>query len=329
MKRLISFLFVLSSASATAQEVTLHSVLEHFTNTKCSICASRNPGLQSNLKAHPAITYLSIHPSAPYAACVLSMQNKTDNDDRTKAYGVYGSTPRIAINGTVIPSSADYNASSLLSPYIALTTPVSMRIEQTNFGKDSIAVRIIIKKHAATSADAGLFVGLAEDTVFVNGGNGETQHFNVLRKSLTGATHQFVSLSFAVGDSVVINASGTINSVWNTNRIFAIAMLFNNTSKLLMQSATSVPQKTTGIGRIDLQDKISVFPNPSHAVINIRMSDKEQYEYSLYTISGVRVANRVFSNHALINVRELPQGNYILSVKNDQGIIHREIQVIH
>lgn len=329
MKRLISFLFVLSSASAIAQEVTLHSVLEHFTNTKCSVCASRNPGLHSNLKAHPAITSLSIHPSSPYAACVLSMQNKTDNDDRTKAYGVYGSTPRIAINGTVIPGSADYSSATLFSPYIGLTTPVSMRIEQTNYGKDSIAVKVIIKKHAATSADAGLFVGLAEDTVFVNGGNGETQHFNVLRKSLTGAAHQFVSLSFAVGDSVVINASGTINSVWNTNRIFAISMLFNNTSKSLMQSATAVPQKTTGINKIDVKSNISIFPNPSHSEINIITNDKGLYEYRLYNVMGVQVATSFFRNQAVINVRELPQGHYILSVKNEKGVIHQEIQVIH
>jgi hypothetical protein len=56
-------------------QVAKKTIVEHFTNTKCSICASRNPGFHTNLNANPAIQSISIHPSSPYSTCFLSQQN--------------------------------------------------------------------------------------------------------------------------------------------------------------------------------------------------------------------------------------------------------------
>ncbi|HTN16524.1 MAG TPA: hypothetical protein VL092_02510, partial [Chitinophagaceae bacterium] len=89
----LSFLLFLHADRADAQ-VPLNSVVTHFTNTKCSVCASRNPGFHKNTAAHAEVTLLSVHPSSPYAACVLSKQNTVDNDALTKKWGVYGATPR-------------------------------------------------------------------------------------------------------------------------------------------------------------------------------------------------------------------------------------------
>jgi len=80
----------------TAQ-VQKNVVVEHFTNTRCGICASRNPGFFTNLNNNPDVIHLAIHPSSPYSSCVFNQHNSVDNDDRTNYYGIYGGTPRLVV----------------------------------------------------------------------------------------------------------------------------------------------------------------------------------------------------------------------------------------
>ncbi|MES2478014.1 MAG: T9SS type A sorting domain-containing protein [Bacteroidota bacterium] len=318
MKKIISFIFVLPAMVCRAQ-VPLNSVVEHFTNTKCSICASRNPGFQTNLIAHPQVTQLSVHPSAPYGACVLSVQNKKDNDDRTNLYGVYGSTPRLIVNGNIIPATADYSSASLFSPYIGLTTAVSMRIEQSNFAKDSIRAKVVIKKHTATTGNARLFVGLAEDTVFVNGGNGELMHYNVFRKSLTGAAPISVSLAFPVGDSVSIEMTGTVNFFWYMSRMFVVAMLHENATFNLLQSARSIPLKSAGILASNEAVEFNISPNPVKDILSINLSDNEYLDYRLFDLMGSVKLTGTVSGRSGIDMSYLPNALYLLQLTNHEG----------
>lgn len=319
MKNILPFLFTFSALTASAQ-VPLHSVVEHFTNTKCSICASRNPGFHSNLSAHPQFTHLSIHPSAPYSTCVLSIQNKVDNDDRTNFYGIYGSTPRLVINGGVIPASANYGVASLFSPYTGLTTPISLRIEQTNYGSDSIKAKVVIKKVASTSADARLFIGLVEDTIFVNGGNGETKHYNVLRKSLTGAAPQSVSLAMMpIGDSVTMEMTGTTAAFWDMNRMFAIAILHEDATNKIVQSAVSMPLKTTGIAHQKKVLQFSVAPNPAVNHLKVTVEGEEMVNYKMINMWGASVMEGNMKGSSSINVADLPNACYLLQLSTNEG----------
>lgn len=320
MKKIIAPFFLSAIATMSIAQVPLHSVVEHFTNTKCSICASRNPGFHSNLSAHPQITHLSIHPSAPYNTCVLSTQNKTDNDNRTSFYGIYGSTPRLVINGDVIPASANYGLAALFSSYLGLTTPISLRVEQTNFGSDSIKAKVIIKKVAATASDARLFIGLVEDTIFVNGGNGETKHYNVLRKSLTGATPQSVSLGMMpIGDSVTMEMTGTAATFWDMNRMFAIAILHEDATNKIVQSAVSMPLKTAGIENQSKVPQFSIAPNPAIKHLNVSVESEEMVSYKMINMLGVTMMQGTMKSSTTLNVSELPNAYYLLQLTTNEG----------
>ena len=66
MKKFISiFSILIINLNIHAQKVPLNSIVEHFTNTKCSVCGSRNPGFLTNKNRFPSLSYISIHPSAP------------------------------------------------------------------------------------------------------------------------------------------------------------------------------------------------------------------------------------------------------------------------
>lgn len=320
MKKIIAPFFLSAIATMSIAQVPLNSVVESFTNTQCSACASRNPGFHSNVVAHPSITLLTVNPSAPYAGCILSKQNKVDNDDRTKFYSIFGGTPRIVVNGDVVPGSTSYSATSVLSPYVGLMSPIELKIMHTNYGSDSIKAKVIIKKVAATASDARLFIGLVEDTIFVNGGNGETKHYNVLRKSLTGATPQSVSLGMMpIGDSVTMEMTGTAATFWDMNRMFAIAILHEDATNKIVQSAVSMPLKTAGIENQSKVPQFSIAPNPAINHLNVSVESEEMVSYKMINMLGVTMMQGTTKSSTTLNVSELPNAYYLLQLTTNEG----------
>ena len=125
-------------------------VVEHFTNTRCSICASKNPGFYQNLKNHPEILHMSVHPSSPYSNCQLNNHNPSENDDRTKYYNQYGATPRFTIQGNNVSGSQDVSKPSLFTPYTGQTSEAGINISHSIVGSD-VNVRVVVTTEAAHS----------------------------------------------------------------------------------------------------------------------------------------------------------------------------------
>ncbi|MDI9319251.1 MAG: T9SS type A sorting domain-containing protein [Phycisphaerales bacterium] len=316
----IILLFIAQTLSA---QVVKKIVVEHFTNTNCSVCGSRNPSFYTNLTSQANFVHLAVHPSAPYSDCKLSLQNSLANDERTKYYGVYGSTPRLVINGAVISSSASYSDSILFTPYKSLLSPATIRIVQKKFAADSIRSSVIIKTEATHSLGSlSLFVALAEDTVFYIGRNGETKHFDVFRKSLTATIGNSFTLPAKVGDSVVLSFSSDINSIWDFNRIYTMAILQETSTKSLVQAEVSNAKDGLGTTAIRSfsQLKASIYPNPSDEIITIRMEDDKESVISLLDMNGklLRQYHKVIAE-ININIAALQPAIYFIQIKNDKG----------
>ena len=295
-------------------------MVEHFTNTKCGTCASRNPGFYSNFNNQQGALYLAVHPSSPYNTCLLYQQNAAANDERTNFYGIYGSTPRLVINRDVIPATADYSSSSIFDPYQSLISPASIRIVQEKFAADSIRAAVIIKTESDhSSVPLSLFVALAEDTVFFDGGNGEPLHFNVFRKALTSTSGIPVTLPLLIGDSVTFSFSAPANSIWNFSRIFTLAVLQETSSKETIQ-AEAVPASAgaspLGIADHDRSVEPSVFPNPADKLINVQLSGSSSAMFLLYDVQGKPVMQkRVSQNNFQVDISSIPSGIYLLNIK--------------
>ncbi len=320
MKNLISFFIALSiSVALPAQKVPLKSILEHFTNTKCSVCASRNPELISNINKFPSLSYISIHPSAPYSSCILSQQNTSTNDQRTNFYGVYGSTPRIVINGKAIVNSIDYSDSNILKPYLNLQSSFDIKMKITRTKTDSMTYQIAIFKVDTSSLDSAfLFSGNIEDTVFVNGGNGEARHYHVLRYGV----QERLKLPSSMNDSIVIKKSIKLNSIWNEKRISSFAILQSIPSNQLIQSSSTglLPKFSSGASSIQLSSnspKISVYPNPakSYLVVN----SEGPLTYFIFDLQGIMKLKGQLDINGLINIQSLVDGIYMLKVEGGKS----------
>jgi len=300
--------------------------VEHFTNTLCSVCSSRNPGFYTNYNSqnNGNMIHLAIHPSSPYSACIFNKHDKLANDDRTKYYNVFGATPRLVINGVPVSTSSSFNSPNLFAPYLTETTPVSIILNQQKTANDSVRVKVVLKTVASHNLGTqNLFVALAEDTIWYNAPNGENEHFDVFRKSLFGTSGTSVVIPSVVGDSLVFVKTVAVHSDWDIDQIFALAILQNESDKKVTQSEALTPSENDelalSVAQVVNESSISVYPNPAKTQLKIVSDSPVLTKYSVISITGTEWKSGTFSSTIELNVSNLPNGVYFVSLESEKG----------
>jgi hypothetical protein len=263
--------------------------------------------------------HMAVHPSRPYASCVLSQHNPTENDDRAKYYGIFGGTPRVVVQGEAKPVSQNFGAKSLYSDELGDSSAIGISLTTLKKNADSLVVRVVLRvteNHSLT--DMNLYIAAAEDTVFYNAPNGEKTHYNVFRKVLI---NQSVQLPSAVGDSIVLFARTDMDSDWEAERMFAIAMLQNSSTKSMEQVEWSkgqeAEQTTLSVAK---QEKYAyqVYPNPATSILYLSAMSSGNTEYRVLNLEGQTVLSGAFISEAQISLEGLKSGMYFISLASYQ-----------
>lgn len=320
MKKLFALLFPL----AVQAQVPKTIVVEHFTNSRCSVCASQNPSFYQILRNNPQVKHIAFHPTSPYVNCQLAQHNAVENDARTNYYGLYGSTPKLAIQGANISYNPNpYQNAALYSSYQGQTSAFSLKTSQQKT-TDSIYLRVVVRTEASHSLSTlRLYAGVAEDTVFFASPNGETIHHDVFRRSFFGPQGLIVTPAASVGDSVVLESKLRYHPVWNVNRIFSFALLQNATTRVLEQAGFTEPSDneliTKGNTLLSETPCFVLFPNPS-ALSTVVRFEREGYR-RIQILSGLgNVLLSTSTMRAEIEIgRNLPPGLYWVQVTTAAG----------
>jgi len=257
--------FWLLLAPLTWAQVPRQVVVEHFTNTRCGVCAFRNPGFYANLEAHPEVLNLAIHPSSPYSSCVLNQHNSSENDARTNHYGIYGGTPRVVVQGEVVASGADYGSADIFAPYLDQTSPFEVRVREVRDGSDSVTVEVTVYSRGLAPIDElRLTVVYLEDTVFYAAPNGENEHYGVLRAGLTDMSGELISVPLLL-DSTRFTYRVGLRSEWDPSRMQAMALLSDPNTLAILQAGqtTQILSESTTTIAPPSGDGFSFYPNPS------------------------------------------------------------------
>lgn len=313
--------------TAWAQPVPRTVVVEHFTNTKCSVCASRNPSFYQTLSQQNDVLHIAYHPSSPYSACGFSKHNPVENDSRTNFYGVYGSTPRLVIQGNVVPANANYASAALYTPYAGVFSAFDISVK-TQRSSDSLFVRIAIRQvdTFAAANSLALFAGIAEDTVQFSGGNGEKTHYDVFRKSVFGTTPLALSGLGQVGDSLVLTQSLPLHTAWNPTRLYAYALLQTPTKSIIQAGKSPVAQATqTSIPQPNTSELLRVFPNPTQGWLGILPAQAKPLTVSIYDMQGNLIHEERVEASRYLDLRSLANGQYYLRACN--GICTESVSI--
>lgn len=319
----IVFYLMFGSFLSTAQVVRTN-VIEHFTNTSCSICATRNPSIHNAINSHPGTIHISFHPSVPYPSDFFNKQNKKENDDRTIFYDVFYGTPVVVLNGQEITHN---QLPSLLSQ--PTMTSYSMAIKQTKLVSEAFEISVVIRKESDSNVNkALLFAGVMEDTIQQLTNNGEKVHINVFRKALSHVTGDTIDLPSQIGDSILFNFAFTADPTWNVDNLHTIGIL-QQFDKSTINGAKSIntEQGTTSVSQnLSNTHQVLVYPNPFIFYVK---AYQPMDEVTLFTLSGQALINlgNIRSNDT-IDFSELPKGSFLLSgtinhIKHHQVIIKK------
>jgi hypothetical protein len=323
-KKITFFLFgFLFSTCIIAQDVPKNIIVEHFTNTRCSVCASRNPGFYNVLNQNPNVIHIAFHPSAPYSACLFSTQNKIQNDARPKYYGIFGSTPRFVING--VEKSGQATFGTVYNEFKNQTTPVDLQVKVAKAGTDiEVSFDVDIRSNN-TIGSVNYLVALVEDTVFYNAPNGEKIHRDVFRKSLTNDMLPSFTVPQNAGNQYNFRDVIKTEAFWDLSRIYAIVII-TDSNKRVVQVAKSPLYNPNVISSTDTQidnaQNINIYPNPV-------TSDLFFQSYSNESIQNIMIKNSVGQKvmeiapkvaESSINVGHLINGTYFLEVSFENRI---------
>ena len=321
MQKTLTLLVFITIFCTTAYSQTPRQVIvEHFTNTLCGICASKNPAFYSTLDMYPDVLHISYHPSAPYAHCIFSKENKPENDARTNYYGIYGGTPRAVIQGTVIPAQSPTILSSDITPQLNRLSPFDLRIKMTRQDQDSVDVRLVILTTDTHSYHSlHLFAAVTEDTIFYHSANGETIHYNVFHKQLFAGNGLIFTPSIVHGDSVVLTSGfrmSGIDSIWDRQRVNLIAFIQDTTSKLIVQSAKQTKTDTlssvqTGINSGPAYTDPGFYPNPAHD--HVFFSTDEPKIVSVISVTGSVIKEQTDVTHTF-PISDIANGYYYIRI---------------
>lgn len=317
--------FWMAASSAVLAQVPRKILVEHFTNTYCSVCASRNPGFFNNVKSQQDVLQISIHPSAPYSQCYFNKQNKAENDGRAQYNGVFGSTPRLVINGGAISASTDYSSASLFNPYKSLSSSISISVEGKYFG-DSIEVRTTLKAVAANSIGmANLFVALANEQVTYAAANGEGVHHNVFRKSMYATSGLTVTIPALAGDSVVYMSKVKKEAIWGGADLYALAVLNETTGRALIQAERSANIPLASGLEVVNGNSFKVYPNPVRNELSFSTDTYQWQKVNIYSLQGSLVFTGNIGQENSIDLGGLNQGIYVLELSNNQYLYRSKL----
>ncbi|MBN2175003.1 MAG: T9SS type A sorting domain-containing protein [Bacteroidales bacterium] len=303
------FVFVLIVSIGFSQ-VDKTILIEHYTNTKCGICASRNPAFYNLISNYPEVLHVSYHPSSPYPGCIFSMHNPEENDARTNYYGIYGGTPRVVLSGSVIPIASQLLTATQLEARLGELSNYAVEIEQYHGNNDTVNVILKIKKISGSSQDnLNLYAVLAEKEIMYNAPNGETTHIDVFRRVLV---NEPVTLN-NVGDSIVILQKYYPDPIWQEDEMFVVGVLQEVSSKEILQSAKSDIAGNimfTNYRKVEELNAV-VYPNPVSDQINFIESVKKDFiKAELFNIYGQKISESDMKQSIIVN--GLPSGLYVL-----------------
>jgi hypothetical protein len=320
MKKALTLTFfglflVISTAFAQAKR---YALLEHFTNTLCSTCASQNPGMFATIsvETNPDLHHISYHWQVPYANCIYYQENPTPQTERAAYYNIPGS-PRVTLNG------AAHAGTSYVTPPIiqtaATTSPISVKVSET-LGTTGGARTVTIKIKSVGVIPTGnhkLYVAVVEKKTNYVSPNGEREHFNVFRKFLTNNSGNDITLT-ANEQSIFFNY---VPDLGTSAQLYVVAWVQNTTSKEVLNSGTRF-DGVTATNDLSVDTQITVSPNPTTAKTLIRFDKLTPQYLTVYNSMGSILMTEKMTNSTSyeLNLSDFSTGVYIVKIKTAEGI---------
>jgi hypothetical protein len=320
------FAIALFTSTLAAQTTKKYILVEHITNSKCGVCANRNPALYTLIQQPnnaDDVHHVTIHPSIPYNSCRLYQANTAENEAWRNVYGV-NSTPRVALNGTLLPSSSGaLLTQAQLDGLNTQTSPFNVRVEETVNGTNRTAKVTLGSVGTIPQGNYRVYVALLEKNVKLNNPievTGEN-HYNVFRDMLTAVTGDAFTPA-SKGGGVVLNYTFTANAAWNANELYVLAFIKNVDTKAVENSGTRFDPTVT-LGADDVAPlSVQIMPNPASDLAYAQIEDDVVETTEIFALDGSRVFLSAQPSQGTVELplSTLKSGVYVVKMTGAKGV---------
>ena len=324
MKKLHFLLFALAFATITEAQVTAkkYLLIEHFTNSNCSICGSRNPAMFNLIgQAQYAddVHHVSIHPMFPYQNCVFYQANKPENSAWTALYPIQG-TPTIVLNGAIQSPSNPLLSETKLQSFLNQTSPLHVKVEETG---PNNARMVTVTTKALEDVPAGnykIFVAILEKTINQTTGNGESVHRNVFREMLTAVSGDDFVVP-ATGQTATFNYEYSIPGTWNADEIYVLAFVKDVTTKEVLNSGTRFDPVLSSTQNLN-PTQVQISPNPVSEFAWVDLADDSPKTVEVFASNGQWVSSQFEAQQkgVLIETNTFSPGIYYVKITGEKGV---------
>lgn len=322
---LLIFCFLILGLWSSAQDKK-YILVEHFTNTPCPVCSSRNPQLNSIVELYKDdVHHISFHPPYPYSSCIFYQANKSENVGRAEYYGVQGS-PSAVVQGTLLNGSPLLPEDQITSR-LSDVAQVSLIVSETSGSSRSVDIEIKNLLDIELSGNYKLYVAVVEKEIQYAAPNGEQVHHNVFRRFLNGLSGTDIGL-IPETSSQTLNFDYTLNDDWDADEIYIIAYLQNaDTDDILNSGSSQDAVISSSSQESTVEEDWNIFPNPAKGVVRVTLPSQSD-RISIQSITG----QVVFEEHILrnsnthyIDVSSLRKGTYFLRVESANRVYTRKL----
>ena len=323
MKKNITFALLLSSLTLFGQ-AKKYALVEHFTNTNCSVCASQNPSFYTrvSIETNTDLHHISYHWRTPYTACAYYQVNTVPQDTRADYYGVPGS-PRASLNGATQTSLTNITTAAITAA--ATTSSLSISLKETTGTARTATVKV---KTTATIpvGTYKLYAALVEKKTNYAGPNGETTHHNVFRAFLTAADGNAITPS-ATEQTLSFNYNPADISSAVAAQLYVVTWVQNATTKEVINSATRFDPQTTATKEASIEAQVAVSPNPTTGKVNVTFEKVTPQYLTVCNINGqvLETVKDVKSTSYELNFYNYVAGVYFIKVKSAEGVAIKRI----
>lgn len=318
MKKLFTLLMAALLSLPLISQVERKVIVEHFTNSRCSSCASKNPAFYETLESYPDVLHIAYHPSSPYPNCVFNQHNPAENDHRAYFYDVYGSTPRVVVQGSAIPSQNPLINPQQIDEHVGEASDYKINMTKSELSDDQHKITLEIERVSGTVNEVILiYAGLAEKLVEYAAPNGEDIHHDVFRKVIFFDTANI----HPVGEKKIIEYQYSTQADWNESEIYSFAIIHDGNSLAVKQAGSSL-ESPSGVGAEQIEELSNVlYPNPTTGMVNINSKYRDRFgKFEFYDLTGKRV--KVFETSGNLDISELDTGLYFVRITERNGRVY-------
>ncbi|NOZ36129.1 MAG: Omp28-related outer membrane protein [Chlorobi bacterium] len=314
-------------------------LLEQFTTEKCSNCPPALTTLEHHFSDNPYFIMMCNH-SGYYTDWLTVPVNSTQLEFYNNGGSTYAPAGMFdreyngldndeydgADPGPVFWDGDPFGPDRI-DARSAEASDVTVNIDGTYSNNGNLNITVNGKFLKDISHSVGVSLWLTEDSIAAHNQSGASNwmHRYTIRNVISQRLGDEITTSTNAGDTYEKSFSYTLNSSWNTNQLYLVAMvnnLSNTVNDRTVRNAVQVKltnlQYVLSVKDID-ENNFSVYPNPTTDIIkisNIGSADMKIYDL----IGNLVLAQKNISNGQNINVSNLKNGTYFIKLTTENNV---------